>query len=93
MFAAPVNYLAVLVAGISIMVIGAIWYGPLLGKKWMGLVGKTEEDLKNINPAKAYGVTFIAALVTAYALTRFIGGLEATSLGGGMLVALWDGSV
>ena len=46
-----INYLAVLVAGFIPMILGSIWYGPLFGKKWIELMGLTEEELKaNFNP-------------------------------------------
>lgn len=64
---APLNYLAILVAGLIPMIIGSIWYGPLFGKKWMELEGKTEEELRaGFNPMKSYGVTFVFALLMAY---------------------------
>ena len=46
---ADLNYLAILVAGISNMVIGFLWYGPIFGKMWMGLIGKTADELSS-NP-------------------------------------------
>jgi len=68
-----INYLAVIVAGLIPMVIGAIWYGPLFGKKWMDLMGKSEEELKaGFNPAKSYGVTFVMAIITAYVMAHVL---------------------
>ena len=68
-----INLLAVLVAGFIPMLLGSIWYGPLFGKKWMDLIGKTEEDLKaDFNPMKSYGVTFVFALVMAYVLAHVL---------------------
>ena len=47
-----INYLAVIVCGVISMIVGAMWYGPILGKLWMKQYGYTEEDLKkNFNPA------------------------------------------
>ncbi|MBT3447764.1 MAG: DUF1761 domain-containing protein [Bacteroidetes Order II. Incertae sedis bacterium] len=70
----PVNYLAVLVAGLLPMLIGSFWYGPLFGKKWMSLMGKTEEELRaSFNPAKSYGVTFVFALILAYMMAHVLG--------------------
>lgn len=64
---APVNYLAIFVAGLIPMILGSIWYGPLFGKKWMELEGKTEEELRaGFNPLKSYGVTFLFALLMGY---------------------------
>ena len=41
-----INFLAVLVCGVVSMIIGATWYGPLFGKKWMKEEGSTEEELR-----------------------------------------------
>mgnify|MGYP002630416251 FL=1 len=70
---APINYLAVFVAGLIPMIVGSIWYGPLFGKKWMELEGKTEEELRaKFNPLKSYGVTFVFALLMAYVLLHVL---------------------
>jgi hypothetical protein len=39
-----VNWLAVLLAALAGFVVGGIWYGPIMGKRWMGAVGLTEEQ-------------------------------------------------
>ena len=41
-----VNLLAVLVAGIVPMVVGALWYGPLFGKRWLQLMETTAEEIQ-----------------------------------------------
>jgi len=67
----PINYLAVLVAALIPMAVGALWYSPaLFAKKWMALVGKTEEEMKNVNPMKAYGISFLTSLIMAYVLAH-----------------------
>ena len=44
-----VNLLAVLVSGVAAMVIGALWYSPLLfGKLWMNGMGFTEAKMKEM---------------------------------------------
>jgi hypothetical protein len=41
------NYLAVLVSAVAIFVLGGLWYSPVLfAKRWIVLIGKSEEDLK-----------------------------------------------
>lgn len=65
-----VNWLAVVLAALAGFVVGGIWYGPIMGKSWMVAVGKTEEDLKNINPAKTYGLTFLLALLASWTLAH-----------------------
>lgn len=73
-FLVPVNYLAVLICGISNMIIGFVWYGPLFGKTWERLVGVTPGKLEEVkkNMQQTYFVMFVSSLVTAYALFHFI---------------------
>lgn len=66
-----VNFLAVLLAGIASMVVGFLWYSPLLfGKPWMKLLGYTSKSMKDAQKemGKTYGISFILSLVTAYIL-------------------------
>ncbi len=68
-----VNYLAVLLAGVATMVVGFLWYGPMLfAKPWMKLMGHTKESLEKekTNMGKTYGMSFVLALVTAYVLSH-----------------------
>ncbi len=68
-----VNLLAVLVAGIVPMIIGALWYGPLFGKRWMALMETTEEELREgFNPLKTHGLGFLLSLVTAFVLAQLL---------------------
>lgn len=68
-----VNYLAVLLAGVATMVVGFLWYGPMLfAKPWMKLMGHTEKSLEKEKDAmgKTYTISFLLALVTAYVLSH-----------------------
>ena len=78
-----VNWLSVLLAGLSSFLVGGVWYGPLFGRSWMKEFGFTEEDLKKRNPAKTFGLSFILALVAALNLEMFIG-KEADMVFGGI---------
>lgn len=74
-----VNYLAVVIAGIVPMVVGAVWYGPLFGKRWLGYMQTTEEEIrKDFNPLKTYGASFVLALLTAFILAQLIAGMGGT---------------
>lgn len=68
-----VNWLAVLVATASAFVVGGLWYGPLFGKAWMNEMGFTEEELKEANMAKIYGIAFVLEFIMALNLAMFIG--------------------
>jgi hypothetical protein len=69
-----INWLAVLVAGISAFVVGGIWYSPgLFGKAWMKDNNFTEEQIKaGGNKGKIFGFTFIFSLVMAANLGMFL---------------------
>ncbi|MBI2463547.1 DUF1761 domain-containing protein [Candidatus Peregrinibacteria bacterium] len=61
----------ILVSGIAAMILGGLWYSPLLfGKSWMKMLGMTEKDMgKMKNEAvKGYIIGFVAALVMAHVL-------------------------
>ena len=65
-----VNWLAVVLAALSGFLVGGLWYGPVMGKSWLAAVGKTEEEIKQINPAKTYGLTFLLALLASWTLAH-----------------------
>jgi len=68
-----VNWLAVLVAGISAFVLGGVWYSPaLFGKAWMTENNMTVDDVKRGNKGKIFGWSFILSLVMAANLGMFI---------------------
>jgi len=68
-----VNWLAILVAGISSFVVGGIWYSPgLFGKAWMKDNNFTEESIKKGNKGKIFGFTFIFSLLMAANLGMFL---------------------
>lgn len=64
-----VNFLAVLVAGVVLYLIGMLWYAPFFfGRPWMRLIGN-----KNIKPSFWVFIGgLVAALVMSYVLAFFI---------------------
>ena len=68
-----VNYLAVLLAAVSSMIVGSIWYAP-------GVFGNTWMKLAKVDPSKTtpkqmvvlMGSTFLLSLLTAYVLSHVI---------------------
>jgi hypothetical protein len=86
-----INYWAIATGAILSMVIGAIWYGPLFGKKWMEIVGVNPSDLdarkkmqKSAGPL--YGVQFVLTLFQVFVLAHLIADTE---LVGGLERSLW----
>lgn len=73
-FQVPVNYFAILLCGISSMIIGFLWYGPFFGKEWAKLVGLTPEKQEKAKKTmrETYTAMFIASLVMAWILFHFI---------------------
>jgi hypothetical protein len=68
-----INWLAVLVAGISAFVIGGVWYSPaLFGKAWMSENRLTTEDVQRGNKAKIFGWTLVLSLIMAANLAMFL---------------------
>ena len=68
-----VNWLAVLVAGISAFVLGGVWYSPaLFGKAWMKENNFTVEFVQKGNKAKIFGWSFLLALIMSVNLAMFL---------------------
>ncbi|RYF98189.1 MAG: DUF1761 domain-containing protein [Chitinophagaceae bacterium] len=63
------NFLALLVAALSTVVIGAIWYNPnVFGTVWMRESRLTEADLKSGNMIKIISLSIIFAFFMAFIL-------------------------
>lgn len=67
-----VNYLAVLLAGVSSMAVGAIWYSrSVFGEIWMKLAKvKMGSGMTVKDSVRLFGLTFLASLVMAYVLAH-----------------------
>ncbi|OGS51495.1 MAG: hypothetical protein A3J40_10555 [Erythrobacter sp. RIFCSPHIGHO2_12_FULL_63_10] len=65
-----VNWLGVVLAALAGFVVGGIWYGPIMGKKWMGAVGLSEEDVKSANMGMVYGGAFAFSLLASWVLAH-----------------------
>lgn len=86
-----VNYLAVAVGAVVSMVIGAVWYGPLFGKKWMKIIGmnpSNKEAMKNMQTSAGmlYVTQFVLTLFQVLVLAHLVAD---TALVGGLERALW----
>ena len=69
-----VNWIAVLLCGVSSMVLGGLWYSPLLfGRVWQRGARLTDEQLAGGNPTLIYGLAFLLSLVAAAVFALFLG--------------------
>lgn len=59
------NFYAILVAALSTLLVGFVWYGPLFGKAWMAETGFKEEELKKGSMVKIFGLTFVFSVFLA----------------------------
>lgn len=88
-----INYWAVLVSGLVCMIVGSLWYSPLVfGNVWMKLSGMTEkqlEEAKKKGMGKTYVISFLSTLVMAYVLGHFVDYAEATTFMLGMQTGFW----
>jgi hypothetical protein len=63
------NFLAILVSAVVMMIIGMIWYNPkVFGNAWMKEIGMTEESAKQGNMFKIFGFAFFFAFLIAFSL-------------------------
>lgn len=86
-----INYAAIVVGAILAMAVGAIWYGPLFGKKWMEIVGVNPADLEarkkmQKNAVPLYLLQFILTLFQVLVLAHLIAD---TTKVGGLERSLW----
>lgn len=67
------NFLAIVVAAIVPLLIGAIWYNPsVLGTAWMKASGMTEEKMKSGNIAVIFGVTLVLSFMLAFTVNGMV---------------------
>jgi hypothetical protein len=95
------NWVAILVAALSTMVVGFLWYSPLLfAKPWMREMGydpndkaKTAEMQKSAGPA--YAGSMVASLISAFILAHFLHWVHAETLVYGLAIGfhVWLGFV
>ncbi len=69
-----INHWAVLACAVFHMVLGALWYSPaLFFNAWKKENNLTDEQLRQSNPAKTYGISFLMAYIMSYNLAFFLG--------------------
>lgn len=86
-----VSYGVVLACAVIAMLLGAVWFGPLFGKKWMEANELNPDDVarraamqKKAGPL--YFIQFLLSLLQLYILAHFVKGWTDAS---GVETALW----
>jgi hypothetical protein len=92
-----VNFWAVLGAAVAAMIIGGLWYSPLMfGKKWLRMMGM-DPNHKPEGASKAMAISFVGALVMGYVLFHFLVIVERANIEGitvwGVAFWVWLGFV
>lgn len=65
------NPIALLLAAISALVVGFVWYNPkVFGTIWMKEAGLTEESMKGVSMAKIFVLAFIFAFLLAMTMMQ-----------------------
>ncbi|MEO6014212.1 MAG: DUF1761 domain-containing protein [Devosia sp.] len=91
----PINLWAILVAALIRMVVGSVWFSPILFvKPWQALTGVTPESMQK-GLAKAIVIDVVLSLVMAFVLFHAVVYAGALTLWAGAAVGLlnWLGFV
>jgi hypothetical protein len=94
----PVNYWAVVASAVVMMILGALWYGPLFGKEWMRLMGMKGPDKMDDKAKQAmmrsYGLMALGALVMSFVLAHTViyaeSYLGTSGVWGGLQAGFWN---
>ncbi|MEO6509065.1 MAG: DUF1761 domain-containing protein [Patescibacteria group bacterium] len=86
-----VNWFAILLSAVVYMIVGSLWYSPLLFvKPWMKMVGANKNGMGNASKLPMLlGISFICGLVMAYVLSVIIGALNPVSIMDGAVGGFW----
>lgn len=87
-----INYVALFSAALVAVVIGVVWYSPLVfGRQWMAAAGMTSEKMearKRRMPANIIG-GFLSQIITAYVLVHFASLFDVVTISEALALAFW----
>jgi len=95
MVSVHINWLAILATTVLAMVIGAIWYSPMLfANPWVKLIGLDPNDKKTMDEMQkgampGYLLAVVGNILTAYILVHFLTYAGATTFTQGMATGFW----
>jgi hypothetical protein len=91
-----INYMAVAAAAAVSMIVGFLWYGPILGARWKAYMGFTDDSMKTmkLSPMQAMAGGALTSLLMAYVLAHslvfasaFTG---ASGISAGLMAGFWN---
>lgn len=83
-----VDLMAILVATIVNMVVGFVWYSPMLfAKQWSKLTGRKTDEMGD--GASTYAITTLGAIIQSLILAHFVVYAGATTALKGAIVGFW----
>lgn len=90
------NFLAIGIAIVADMMLGALWYSPLLfGKLWMKAVGIEKPEDLEASAKPAYAASGLSAVAMALFISWLLGTLKIQSTGEALpvVLVLWLGVI
>ena len=75
------NYLAIVLAALSLFVVGGLWYSLLFAKAWMKAADMTPEKASGGRVVMRFAGTFLLGVFAAFILALFIGIKHGTVFG------------
>lgn len=84
------QYLPTLISTLICFSLGTFWFSrALFGNKWMELIGKTDDEMKNILTLKMYGIFFLVLFIFNYAMSVFIDITNTIGMAQGIETGIW----
>jgi hypothetical protein len=86
------NYIAIVLAALTNVIIGALWYSPaLFGKTWQKEMGYKKKDMNKMKKKAGQGYFWmtISSLVMAYVLGHFLTMFKVATFSAAAQLAFW----
>lgn len=84
------NLLAIVAGAISSMVVGSLWYSPIMfAKPWMKLAGVSDSNMRGANMGMFFTQMFIISLIQAYVLFNFERSLGVIAIHQALQLVFW----
>lgn len=85
--AVDINWIGVVVGTVTYQVLGALWYGPVFGSRWMDAMGYAgSEDVPGEDATAGYAMTTAGSLVAVIGLGVLVDWTGATGWPAGLAV-------